>query len=458
MKKNNSDHIKEINKLELKYQLYDVSIDSIPIWRLLRFEYRTKYLKSKTGFTNRTSFAKKKWFKIVKYLVISIFELLKVTLSRKRNTILFFAFTRLSQKENIYYDKFTDPIIKYIDDHRDVVVLQRSLGGSYFEPRMNSDFISKSDSILYICRLASILFLPFTILRYFSKFKNLKNRINKIYVADSLYYIKTAFVYGDFFFTKCMYKAIYKSLDVNQIFLVSRPVFAAQIVAAREMNIPVYELQHGATLNETVLYTGPYNDLIDPSLFLTFGSMWKNEHFGIPLKRIKNLGWANTVNTTDIEINRNRILIISSPSITTQLLEILFDVAQEAKSYIFIMRLHPQESLSVKNKILSDKIANLKIESSTANLQKSILKSKVVIGDNSTVLYEALSLNKPVGQINYGFFRKERSELENKLFRSICSKSDFSHFLEETDSPIARVNDIYSSFDFRLLNELITNK
>ncbi|WP_396596532.1 hypothetical protein [Dokdonia sp. R86516] len=458
MKLSNQEYIKQLDFLEQKNGLYDIVLGGVPLWRLIRFRYRVSFLKNVNGFTNKTTKNNIDIIHIIKWSIVSVYELCKVLLSRKQDTTLFLPFPRLEFESGIYYDKFTDPVIAKTTFPGDTVIFQNSLGGRYSNPRANGDKTIKIDCLSYISKVVSLLLLPFVLFFYKSRLSLLKKRLATIYSIEKFFSLKLALIIGTFVINRLLYKILFKILDVKSVFLVSRTVFIPQIVAAHDLKIPIYELQHGATPAESALYTGPYNAKVDPDLFLCFGRMWVGEQFGLPLPQVKNIGWALKDYQNlykGVVQNHKRLLFISYPAITSKIISVLKTLSLNNTYYTYVLRLHPQEVLSDSQQKDLKALPNVKVELYTKNVQESILESKIVFGDKSTVLYEALSLGKTVRQINFGELKRDHSSLEESLFKPLDTLDDFFISLEDKDEKITHSTDIYSNFDSSLMNDIL---
>src|SRR5690606_14606278 len=95
-----------------------------------------------------------------------------------------------------------------------------------------------------------------------------------------------------FFISSQLYSFLLWRLRPKNIFIVNRVVFRFVIHAGRKIGARIFELQHGITQTDTSLYAGPYNEGVDPDLFLVFGKAWVNDFYAIPKEKIINLGWA----------------------------------------------------------------------------------------------------------------------------------------------------------------------
>jgi len=454
----NKQLIQDISEEEVSSNLDDFEIYDIPLWRMIRFQVRLSYLKTKTNFTNKSVPLKINLVQVLKWFAISMIEILKLLLSRKHNTTCFFAFPRLENRNGIYFDKFTDPLINSYQFSGDVIILQRSLGGNYLSPRRNENLVYKTDALLYFSKFISLVLFPVILFLNIKTIRDFELKVQKIYgseikikrsISNALTATKLSVIF---------YKLIFRVSNVKRIFVVNKDIFISQIIAAKQLGITVYEFQHGATSGPTALYTGSYNSKVDPDYFLTFGSFWVNKHFGVPHNRILNLGWAyKQEQTSDTNIVDHRILCISSPSITSKILDIVVKLARLYRLYSFILRLHPQEQLTASQSKRIATLQNVKVETVNFNLNESLSLTTTVIGDKSTVLFEALSLDKQVLLLNLDELKRTYSKEEKELFTIVNNYKDFETLLSHKDDKGSKSNDIYSNFDKSLFKDILND-
>lgn len=137
----------------------------------------------------------------------------------------------------------------------------------------------------------------------------------------------------------------------QNVYVVNRMVCLPQIIAAHQCGLMVLEFQHGITMGVTTLYAGQYDAVADPDYFLVFSEFWRGNQFAIPQDRITNIGWAykNIINKLPMKevVHENTCLVISSPEISSKLVETVLLLAHEYSQFRFHIRCHPQESISI---------------------------------------------------------------------------------------------------------------
>ncbi|XKW96305.1 hypothetical protein R8G64_12865 [Tenacibaculum maritimum] len=93
------------------------------------------------------------------------------------------AFPRLSQQDEGYFDKFTDPLIAQSNLKSNTLVLQRNLSGKQFSPRYNEDADYKiSDFIDYTSKLIGVLIAPVIYIIYGKRYINLLKMLLLIFL------------------------------------------------------------------------------------------------------------------------------------------------------------------------------------------------------------------------------------------------------------------------------------
>ncbi|MFV0155372.1 hypothetical protein OBK03_06255 [Empedobacter falsenii] len=422
--KTNHQILKELNDLEIKNQIYEVNVkNNISLYRLVRFNIRVKYLNENNGFTNKTENSELKISELLKYFFISLFQLFRLITSSNKIDNFVFAFPRLFNTGNEFIDKFTDPVLEFSELKDNTIIFQHSFGNPHLNPRKNNNKVVYADFIDIVAKFISLLTYKINVNKYRIEIDDLQKKINLIYGKDFISKKEIALSLTRFLVYIFFYKQIIKIVKPNNIFLVSREVFKFISYLGKQNNIKVFEFQHGITQTETPFYTGPYLENMDPDYFLVFGEAWKNDFYGIPKDKIINIGWAYKDYVQKImESNQkqisNKILVISSPAITDKILSFVIDAINFNSLFEFDIRLHPQEKLSINQLNSIEKHKNITISNNKEDSIFAIQKYNTVIGDNSSVLYEALSMGKNVGKINMNqiFSRNLEEDIRNGFF------------------------------------------
>lgn len=235
------------------------------------------------------------------------------------------------------------------------------------------------------------------------------------------------------------------------------------LAACKSLSIPIAEFQHGITLDDTTSYTGEYDSRIDPDYFLVFGNYWRGPQFGMPLDRIIPVGWAygDYVKSHIDDSSKqpeNVVLAISSSEISEQILDALSFLSDHSPETQFHIRQHPSEAYDERLQKKLEAIPNAQIVSNRIDSAKVLPQYSRVIGENSSVLYEALSYKCKVGMLNICGLHPATSipGIANS-FSIITTAHDFECFMSNEEAK-ANTNAFYSDFDTDLFKSFIEEK
>lgn len=455
-----SSHIKQLSDKESKHNLYEEKILGVPVWRILRFKTRTKLLKTKTDFNNKSNKKSVRLIVLLKYYFVSLYKIIKLIISNKTYKNVVFAFPRLAYLDGVYLDKFTDPIIQYSKIKENVLIFQKSLSGNHFKPRNHNEYVIESDFIDFTTKVLGIILSPCFALFYGKKIIKLYKKANSIFQLPKSFIVLGIIDLGEFYIKYHLSKIIFKRLKSKNLFIVNRGAFMSIILGAHKANAKVFEIQHGVTMADTILYTGEYHPLIDPDYFLTFGKKWIGPQFYMPMDKLINIGWAFKKKTlklaNEFEENSNDILIISSPGCTFKLFSIIVEMAEKYPQRNFCIRLHPQEAYKQEQLSIIRKTSNIHLESNRIDSAIIVNLYEHIMGDNSSVLFEALCAGKKVARIDMGGLDiKDEGGIPQKGFYYLKNMEDFENYLSD-ESPVFNTNlGIYDDFKEKTINQLI---
>ena len=392
--------LNDIYETELSLDLQRETIVGIPIWRLLRYQTRLHYLTMQTGYVARTAPRKLIGRRRVK-LFSGFWKLL-----RRREATWFFPFNRLVMCYGSYMDKFTDPPLEESDLQHDkyVIVDPPSYQGDY--PRVHKDYVVDNEGRTLAKQILNVFCKCYVRLAYSATINRLYDKIEKSFNLSEIIKKSYLLTLSLFLSNYIYYRFWFKVLKPRRVFIVYREGYFPLIAVCKKLMIPVAEFQHGITHDKTVSYTGDYDSRIDPDQFLTFGEYWKGPQFGMPLDRIHCIGWAYSKylsrKVTDEEkFGNDTVLVISSMEISDNILDAVLLLSQANPSMKFHIRLHPCESYNVEQKTKINKIENASIVDNSIDSMTALMSYSLVIGENSSVLYEAISMGCRVGLLNF---------------------------------------------------------
>lgn len=451
--------LQEFLEIEKKDHFYETSINDIAIWHYYRYYYRYRYVNSQTGTKSKSNTLSLSIFlkNSISNIIKSFVDVVKLLLLGRPVDNVVFAFPRLQCKDGEYFDKITDPVIDGSSLADSTCIMQFSFRVNYAKSRRHSSMVC-SIEILYVL---SYLLAPFYALFHILTFDFLK--INRVFrktkkyiplgVKDLIFFHVN---YLSYQMQAIFFKLIFKRLKVKRLFGVDRKVFEMATRSAHQLGIPVYEFQHGVTFGDTALYSGPSCPQLDPDYFLSFGEIWNGNQFGISPDKIINIGWAykDEVKQHIVgEIKRNAVMVVSSPEISNQILDVVRELAIANPDYVFDIRCHPMERYSQEQMIVVNSYSNINLADTSIDSNFAIGQYEFVLGSNSSVIFEALSLGKKVGRICYhGIVSRKLGDLIDDGFFYLSSKDDFNAFIQNGVSQAS--GKAYSDFNPELVNNL----
>lgn len=437
----------KVCRLEAEYHLNNESILGIPLWRIVRYHTRLYYINKQTGYVATPPVSAK--IGIPRLKIISGF-----TKYRRRDELsLFFPFNRLVQINGLYFDKFIDPVIieSNLSQANLVIVDPPGYLGSYSRENKDKTLANENRTLHQQC--LKYLYKLITPIKYGRAIKRLFTSAKEAFDLPE-HFINAYYHHTAVFLARYNYYLFwFRILKPKRIFVVYREGYFPQIAACKKLGIPVAEFQHGITLDNTVSYAGDYDARIDPDYFLTFGEFWKGPQFGMPLDRIVNIGWAYSKYLSHKvsdkgERHANEVLVISSPEISDAILDTLATLSDAQGDFSFHIRLHPCESYSDAQKEKLSKISKAIVVDNKIDSAIVLPTYKYVVGENSSVIYEALSVGCKVGMLNMCGLRPavDLPGIKDSFF-IISSISDFESFMQGDCSMEHTGKGFYSEFD-----------
>lgn len=447
--------LRTIHSKEKELNLQNITLFGVPIWRIVRYKTRLDYINKQVGYVARTTPAKmvgKRRVKLFSGFWKYLFQ---------HGLNVFFPFNRLVVNNGFYLDKFIDPVIDESElcHNRFVIVDPAGYEGDY--PRNHKDHTVSNESRTVSLLFLEVLFRVLSPIIYKKRVNVLYEKVRQPFCLEKDYYKQFYNPIALFVARYYYYLLWFRLLKPRRVFIVYREGYFPVIAVCKKLGIPIAEFQHGITLDNTVSFTGEYDGRIDPDYFLTFGDYWKGPQFGMSLDRMVNIGWAYSKYLAKKfdEVNKNKdndVLVISSPEISDSILDAIKELSMAKGVFRFHIRLHPCESYNEKQK---EKLANIACAEVVDNKIDSALvlpSYKYVVGENSSVIYEALSMGCKVGMLNLCGLRPA-IELPGikESFCVINNADDFENFLSDRESNNKINGGFYSEFDNKRFMDFI---
>lgn len=439
----------ELCRKEEANGLYEPAIEDISIYSLIRHRVRYKYLE-KMGLPAMNLQSKADWLSVIKHAVLSLFQLCRLWIARKTYSTVFYAFPRVDKIGEVYLDKFTDPLIDLCDFKQDYIILDHGRGGVHPKPRAHSGKIVYTD----IQEVYSVLYAACLYKRFYNKHKEAFDRLHaSITESIGVSYEKNELV--KHFLSAYTYsnslKGLFRHLSSKRVLGPARALMYTPFYAAHQLGMRTFELQHGVTYGESVLYSGFRDPMIMPEVFLSFGDNHPSDVYGIEESRMVNVGWALDSYLKGIPqkeaFQPQDVLVISDPEITDRLLAAVIKLAESAPESTFYIRTHPHEVLNEGQLAQIDAKDNIRIQDKSINISVVLQGFRQVIGADSTVLYEALAVHKKVGKLFMeGLEPHYLEEADRECFWEIHDQTEFEEFIRG-DVTDKKSKCIYSQFD-----------
>lgn len=438
--------------------LFELTVDGIVAYGFLCRELRQKYLAYRIPSVDKDKIITKKTSGRL-YTILSYLQLLRLKLLGSSIDNFVYSFFRVDKVGDFFMDKFTDPLIDSSTIGNSYIIFEKSKDFEHKSPRIHK---SKTIYTDYIEQKA---------IRYAQKKKasfiaTHKNELEQLWtkldllMADVPYSKEWTVV--RLLRDKSMmdfYHKFFKKHNIKRFIAPCRAVFLPQMYVCKELGIPVMELQHGLLAGMGgVTYVGNKDRHFVPDYFLSFGNLYHKERYGVEQCKVVNIGWAMSDfiknNVIRKEVLPDSVLVIACDKLN-KLFKLIDSLAKEFPTIVFDVRLHPLASMTEFANLVVENHPNVSIQDNSRNISVVLPQYKMVIGDNSTVLVEALGLDIKVGRISYEeiqpkYFCEEEKDVEWVI--SDCAS--FKNFLESKPKENKGLQ-FYSKYNREVLESIL---
>ncbi|WP_296028662.1 hypothetical protein [uncultured Treponema sp.] len=339
--------------------------------------------------------------KFPKYFFCFIYYLFFLFISRKKYDNMFFVASR-NQFDGDFIDQNSFDTYKLFKSKKNLVI-------ESFLRRKSKHYNSDIFFTAYLLPIIKLIYRP----KISKTDKACIERIcalltsefpNKIIKVHDLYGLLISF-YRDIY----LYKRILKQHKINKIFLTQNGIQKGMFYIASEMNIPLYEFQHGIIGNFHYAYSYPkIENLKDyiyiPTKFLTFSDYWCNSLY----TPIKNVCIGNNYFSKSVQkrTDASKILVISADVFGKQLAYVIKNAINNniIKSTDVIFKLHPNQYFE---KTYFDDFFDKEVTVYTNeySVNELLEESKCMITVCSTAVYEALQSKTKVLIYEYDMYK-----------------------------------------------------
>lgn len=400
--KKGDDILKVFFQMEEECKLFDLKSDNNPIWDILRAPIYYLYYFPETAIDSSSNFNLTYLVGMFKIFIISIYRLIK---TRGDNIVL--TNSRYVDDKGYYYDKVSSDIINHLSDK---LILEYESPIFQYRYSLVSEY---SSIITYLVKLNKVISeevyhqIEVSLVKYFGE-----SKISHTYVNE---------IYNQFLLKYHVFKFIFKIKKTRRFFYVQNGFQKGYIKAARELNIRIFELQHGSFDQNHLGYSYPNfidnkSNIFFPDYLLTLGAYW-GQNMNIPVTEILPIGnnefYSKLHNLPDKDDIENFILVISSIIHADELLPLTKQLSIEYPQKQICFKLHVNEYSNYDryiNFFLDCK--NITVVRGEKLISELFLFSDLVIVIASTVVYEALNINKKVA-----IYKKVNFESQRNIFK-----------------------------------------
>lgn len=383
--------IEKFHKMESEDSLFELGKEmKLPLWDIIRYSVYIKYYYS---VTDRKRLETITTHTLPDYLrLINSFFLFFLKLPFQKGSNIVFSCSRYANQDKKQFDKAAFSILSFLKGN--CMILEPILG--------------KELSYDYLYDLSNVL-------RRFSKKRILSfNDFNKIEVAliNHLGDCRITFneinrLLLDFKSDYAFFSFLFRIKSTKKIFIATGNP-KAHLMAAKNLNIETYLLQHASIEFDEIDYSYPEmitkaDKILFPDCILTFGDYWC-KGINVPTKKIIPIGNDFFYNKPNLDVD-NTILVISTIVHGGELRKLTKQLASIRTDLKIVFKLHPNEfQYSSEYKIFFKDNLNVNVISDEIDTNILISKSILVVLIVSAVLYEALNQDKKVAiykRINY---------------------------------------------------------
>lgn len=406
-------NIDDFLDLENKYDLLNIEIEGIKIWRYVRFSIWNYKICTKTfDLANSHPKTDKNCFQTLKNIMYILMNSLSHRRIKSSNyDICFISHERRVKNEGYYECIYTEQLTETFANS---ITLEQPFGYNHLKPTRNKNIIY-TDYIIWIGEILCTFFIKLRTKKYqdilnqvrrgFQKpFDDLEKiygiTLNKNYLyeimARKIIIVKTELPYYDRLINKISPRII---IEVEHYG--TQCMIINQIAADR--GIKTVELQHGTMYKEHAAYQYETDSLIEqlPQYLFTFSEYW-NKIIKMPLKSTKVIATGfpyfekmveNTKKSNCKQIDKENILFISQGTISKYLVNLAIELNEKLDKTKFriIYKFHPSEYIGWAQRYPELRNSEIEVvDSSDVKLYELFACSRIQIGVYSTAIYEGI--------------------------------------------------------------------
>lgn len=444
-----ADLLHRFEALETYWYLGALTLQGVPIWDVLRYPVfegiLAQYGIRRSSQSIGESRGRIRTFGRAVNLILRAFSLAgrKSWLRAPARQIFIFGHPRRKWNGSCYEDIYVDPLIDKLQLDVPVAVVERPSKVGHLKPTSTENLFN-SDATAALASLLSHLPGLGLSKADIKKLQEIQDGFEKEFGNQA---ISVKQVDRTVRTWRCRYAICRRILKVKMPPLVCVVVSTAHcslIMAAKSLNIPTLELQHGSPVRGKLNYdyTSGVQKRSFPDSFAAFGGFWSSRvQLPIPKDRIFSIGFAYFSRQVgayvDVE-KSNRLIILSQATVARELVDFackLGSVLGDRCEVVF--KPHPQENQNdverYKRHLESNGVIVAKRED---DLYWLLATAKWQLGVYSTALFEGIGLGAACFILKAGGHHYMSDLVENKLARQVETPEDIDLSYSVADSDI----------------------
>ncbi len=462
-------------EFENRKKYFDIEIAGFKIWELMRtyiyIDIENFYNDMGSLFpdTNKMPKHRQITFKILK-------NSLKIFFIKKQDYLFLNNPRRVKQSDGKYYCIYTDLYVDLLKDKKCITfedpywALSKTSYISHFEP-------VKTENICYLDIIERIVKVKSIFYKRTNKYKELHNIICSIKdEIEEEFKCNLSYIFGlsekqviYMILSKKIYKRALKRIKPKAV-LEFYDVFPSKIVInkiAKELNIPIIEIQHGVVTAENPLFL-KYLDLdrkydCIPDYVLSYGEKLLNtKNMPIDSNHIYYTGSLFLDNKKDeykdIKPEKKNILFVSQCNLANYISNCaseLADLLKDNDEYQIIYKMHPYEMGKTFDCL---KKKNIKIiDNREKDLYYYQVNSILQIGIYSTGVYEGLAFGLDTFILNHPYGVKDVKKIlkESEKIHYVNNAKEIFDMLDKIKPDNNSCNDYWSYVNKEKIREII---
>ncbi|MCS4039946.1 hypothetical protein [Salinibacter ruber] len=411
----------KFEEMEQRLELFNLSIDDVPVWERVRHNVIQEVLSNVTGrsahdnSTNNYPTILKKF----RLWINNIFQH-NPFISSDKDIVFWGHERRKKMAEDKWWDIYFDTINETLENS--YVHLEGPFKLTHKTPP-KTDNIKYIDTILFtgsLLRKIGIFNININE-NTMHKIRNIEKYIRDIIGVDIDVESIITREMNNRKFRLNLYKTMLKSINPSIAVIVVSYNKETFIEACKELGIPVIELQHGTIHKRHFAYSYPEGKTKKafPDYFLTWGRYW-NDKIRLPLKdnKIVPVGFPYIERFTqrsNHDGSSTKIVFLSQKTIGSKLSQLAVELSEKfGNRYSILYKLHPEEYTSWREDYNYLEGTGIEIiGESEQSLYELFSGAKAQVGVYSSAVFEGLYF----GLETFIFYCDERASLFDDLHR-----------------------------------------